>query len=217
MHYLQKHILDELRVVPSARYSELNTENVESGHFRYHLSQLIKDGYIEQLARGEYRLSDQGRQLVDKLSSGRVNPHAMPKVITYTLLTNNKQVWLQKKPKEPYRGLYNMLGGKLHEGETATQAAGREVQEKAGLTVETPRLSGIFEIFINKDGELHTHVIAYVFCSHVDTQDLSDNSLTGFDIADLPTTENLASDFLPVFNRINGAKSVQFGTLSIDI
>ena len=86
MHYIQKHILDELRVEESVRYTQLNADEIESGHFRYHLTQLIKGGLVEQAERGLYRLSPAGLHAVDRLSKGRVNAVAMPKVITYILL-----------------------------------------------------------------------------------------------------------------------------------
>ena len=88
MHIYQKNILDQLRQTPVMRYSQMQPDDVESSHFKYHLNQLIKDKLVEQKGRGLYGLTQTGQKAVDKLSSGRVNPHQTPKVITYTLLTD---------------------------------------------------------------------------------------------------------------------------------
>jgi ADP-ribose pyrophosphatase YjhB (NUDIX family) len=156
-----------LRTVPTARYTELNTLFVESGHFRYHLQQLIKEGLIVQPTRGQYALSQKGMHAVDKLSLHAHNTTPMPKVITYTLLTSGNSVVLQQKQKEPYMHLYNMIGGKVHEGETTQQAAVREVQEKTGLAIADPQHKGIYEIFIRQNNTLLSHTIAYVYTAEI--------------------------------------------------
>lgn len=43
--------------------------------------------------------------------------------------------WLMcLRQKEPYKGLYNLVGGKIEPGETGEQAAYRELFEETGLT-----------------------------------------------------------------------------------
>src|SRR6267154_1148868 len=100
MHCIQKHILDTLRTVDALNYVALNHNDVESGHFRYHLSQLMKDKYVEQVRRGLYRLTPAGKRFVDGLSEKRINPMAVPKVITYTLLVDGAKLILLEKQKE---------------------------------------------------------------------------------------------------------------------
>lgn len=202
MHFIQKHILDELRTVETMHYAPLNTNEIESGHFRYHLSQLVKDGYVEQLERGVYGLSLKGQQYVDKLSENRINPFPMPKVITYTLLRDGGTFLLQEKIKQPYMGLLNMIGGKVHHGELAHVAAVREVHEKTGHIIEPPKLRGIFEILIKKNDELLSHAIAYVFVADVNVNDFDSDSFASLRADDLKTATNLAPDFLPIFHNI---------------
>lgn len=215
MHYIQKHILDELRTVESKRYAQLNTIGVESSHFRYHLGQLVSDGYVEQLERGLYGLTQKGQQLVDKLSANRINPKSMPKVITYILLIDGDKVLLQEKQKQPYMGLLNMIGGKLHEGETAQAAATREVYEKTGVSIEAPALKGIFEVLISNEENLLTHAIAYVFTASVDTADFKHETIKVINAKDLSQIENLAPDFLPIFKRIQNSSDIATASLHI--
>lgn len=210
MHYIQKHILDRLRESELVRYTQLNPGNIESGHFRYHMRQLVQDGYVTQIDRGLYALSKDGQKLVDKLSGGKIKAHAMPKIITYTLLRHNNAVLLYKKPKQPYMGLLNMVGGKIHEGETTQQASIREVKEKTGLDIKEPRLAGVFEIFIKKDEEIFTHVIAYTYDADIDEhKDL-------VPISELHNLPNLAPDLLPVFNLVNKSPNIKTETIEVE-
>lgn len=210
MHYIQKHILDSLRHTQSVRYTQLNPGNVESGHFRYHMKQLVQDGYVTQIDRGLYALSKDGQKLVDKLSGGKIKAHTMPKIITYTLLRHGNAVLLYKKPKQPYMGLLNMVGGKIHEGETTQQASIREVKEKTGLNIQEPRLTGVFEIFIKKDEEIFTHVVAYTYDADIgEHKDL-------VPISELHNLPNLAPDFLPIFNLVNESPTIQTKTIEVE-
>ncbi len=212
---MQKQILDELRAAESLRYNELNKSGVESGHFRYHLGQLVKDGYVGQLNRGEYALTTEGQQFTDRLSEHRVNPHEMPKVITYTLLINDQTVYLCRKPKQPYKDLLNMVGGKLHAGETAHQSSVREVQEKTGLHIAPPDLADVVEILVKQNGSIFTHVIAYIFIASIKETIGKGHNVEAFARSELENREDLAPDFLPIFNKIMDKKPA-LGTLIIE-
>lgn len=162
MHYLQKAILDKLRYESPLNYSALMPDGIESSHFRYHLKLLVSDGLVNKNADGHYGLTSKGEREVDYLSSGRTTIVRTPKAITYTLLTHQDRLLLYKKPKEPYRSLLGLVGGKLHFGEDAPQAAQREVHEKVGLTIPLPTLRGVADIIILEDTEPLSHVAAYV-------------------------------------------------------
>lgn len=216
MHYIQKHILNMLRTAPAARYSELNTLFVESGHFRYHLQQLIKEGLIEQSARGRYVLSQKGMHFVDKLSMQAHNSTPMPKVITYTLLTCGDAVVLQQKQKEPYMHLCNMIGGKVHEGETTQKAAVREVQEKTGLQISAPKFAGSFEVFIRQNGTLLTHAIAYAYCAEISGTQCRFSNAHVVSKLKVASTARLAPDFLPIYNSLL-AEPLGQQVISVDV
>jgi len=162
MHYLQKGILDRLRYEQPLTYTALMPDGLESSHFRYHLKLLMTDKLVVKDNNGHYRLSDAGQREVDYLSTNRVTSVRTPKVITYTLLIYGQQIVLYKKPKEPYRHLWGLIGGKVHFGEAIRASAQREVFEKTGLQVPLPTLRGVADIIIEKDGEPLSHVTAYV-------------------------------------------------------
>ncbi len=212
MHFIQKSILDELRIVSSEHYAMLNKHDVESGHFRYHLSQLITDGYVQQLERGVYSLTTKGQQYVDVLSEQRIHPEKMPKIITYTLLTYDDLVLLQPKPKHPYKDLVNMVGGKVHLGERTEDAAVREVHEKTGATITSPKLRGIFEIRIDENDALFTHVIAYVYQAALEHVP---DSVTAFTREELSNHSQLSPDLLPILEKIESSETYAVDTIML--
>jgi ADP-ribose pyrophosphatase YjhB (NUDIX family) len=205
-----------LRTAPTARYTELNTLFVESGHFRYHLQQLIKEGLMIQPTRGQYALSQKGMHAVDKLSLHAHNTAPMPKVITYILLTCGDTIVLQQKQKEPYMHLYNMIGGKVHEGETTQHAAVREVQEKTGLVIADPQHKGIYEIFIRQNNTLLTHAIAYVYSTEISEAQCRFAHALVVPKQDITSTKYLAPDFLPVYTALHSPQLNQ-SVISVDM
>ncbi len=204
-----------LRTVPNARYTELNTLFVESGHFQYHLQQLIKDGLIEQVARGQYALSQKGLHFTDTLSLTQHSATPMPKVITYTLLKSGKNIVLQQKQKQPYLGLYNMIGGKVHEGETTQEAAVREIQEKTGIHI-TPRHTGVFEVIIRQSGNILTHAIAYTYEAEITAEQCEFAHSFVVQHANIAHTKNLAPDTLPILMHTHNTSVPITKTLLLD-
>lgn len=83
------------------------------------------------------------------------------------LIQENKIVAIQYKKGNKKEGYYDIPGGKIEEGETAKQAAIREMKEETGLevtnlihkgliTIEYPTRKIIFEVFVTntcKEGE----------------------------------------------------------------
>ncbi|MDB5185299.1 MAG: Hydrolase [Candidatus Saccharibacteria bacterium] len=201
MHFIQKHILDELRLMGDMRYAALQPEGIESGHFRYHLKELEREGYVASPKRGVYQLTTKGQHFVDRLSRGSVNAVNMPKVITYTLLTQDDNYLLQRKDKQPYKGLLNMIGGKVHEGETTAVASSREVYEKTSLAIEAPALSGVCEILIRDGDALLTHVIAYIYSAEVANS--TSHDLVAIPISELANAEGLAPDTIPIISSLH--------------
>lgn len=58
--------------------------------------------------------------------------------ITYNLVMvlneNETEVLMCYRSKDPYKGKYNLVGGKVDEGETLLDSAYRELEEETGIT-----------------------------------------------------------------------------------
>ena len=217
MHMYQKNILDNLRQAHSMRYSELRPAEVESSHFKYHLNQLIKDGFVEQKSRGVYALTVSGKSMVDRLSNDKVNPIATPKVITYTLLYDDTYYYLQRKQKEPYAGLVNMIGGKVHVGETTLNAAKREVHEKTTYRPNNLKLQTIAEVRISQNSELLSHAIAYVYSADVTGDAVLLQDCIKFPASKVADCQDIAPDFLSIIGGLNSMNTVSAISIDIDV
>jgi len=216
MHMYQKEILDTLRGSKTVRYGELQPEGVESSHFKYHLDQLINDGLVRQDSRGVYALTTKGKSSVDRLSTDRITPRQSPKVITYTLLQDDDTYYLYQKTKEPYLGLLNMVGGKVHSGDSPYDSAIREVQEKAGIVVDELEEITVASIRIMEDDVLLTHVIAYVYVADVDASALH-SGLVPVPRSEISEAKGLAPDLLPVLEVIDDPEDYPSVDLLIDM
>ena len=85
---------------------------------------------------------------------------------------DKEKVLFCKRKKEPFKGLYNFVGGKVESGETSEEAAYRELQEETGIARTDIRLfrlmdftyyhmEFVLEIYVgvlNKTVELHEEV-----------------------------------------------------------
>ena len=47
---------------------------------------------------------------------------------------NEKNILMCKREKEPYKGKYNLVGGKVEPGENELEAAYRELEEETAIT-----------------------------------------------------------------------------------
>ena len=56
---------------------------------------------------------------------------------------DKSKILMCKREKEPYKGLFNLVGGKLEEGENELEGAYRELKEETGITVEDISLKHI--------------------------------------------------------------------------
>ena len=64
-----------------------------------------------------------------------------------------------KRRKDPYKGLYNFVGGKVEPGEESDAAAYRELEEETGITRQQIRLYRLMDIrYYYQDFDLELYV-----------------------------------------------------------
>ena len=69
------------------------------------------------------------------------------------------KILMCKRLKEPYKGLYNLVGGRAEEGESGLEAAYRELQEETGITKEDIGLSHLMDFTYYTTGiHLETYI-----------------------------------------------------------
>lgn len=81
--------------------------------------------------------------------SGQADPGRRPVAGTGIVVFRDGEVLLIKRGKPPYEGQWSLPGGKIEYGETAAEAALRELREETGTTA---RITGLIDV-IDSIGE----------------------------------------------------------------
>lgn len=84
------------------------------------------------------------------------------------------------RKKEPYKGLYNLVGGKIEENEEYMYAAYRELNEESGITSDDIKLVHIMDFKYNIN-DIELQVYAGKLNKDVEVQD-EVNKLYWFDV-----------------------------------
>jgi len=87
-----------------------------------------------------------------------------PRAAASAVLFRGEAVLLVERDRGPSEGLWSLPGGSIEPGETAEDAARREVQEETGLVAHMSGLAGVYDI-IDRD-EAGTVVLHYVIATY---------------------------------------------------
>ena len=83
------------------------------------------------------------------------------KKLNIVLVYNKEEdkILMCKREKEPYKGKFNLVGGKVEQGEDELHAAYRELQEETGITKEDIKLTNLMNFeYKMQDMELELYV-----------------------------------------------------------
>ena len=103
---------------------------------------------------------------------------------------------LIKRAKEPYKGLWALVGGKIEFGEHPEDTAIREVKEETGLDVKFSHFAGIISEVLKEDGRITNHFICFICVVHADTADViesDEGELRWFAMDEIPSSSMVPS------------------------
>ena len=174
MHWIQRHILKQLAVADTRRYTELKPDEVEGNLFQYHSKDLQKQGLIDR-SEGGYTLTAKGKAFVANLSLTRnMSRRIQPRIITMIMAKNDQGQWLFFKwRRQPYRGKISLPSGRLGFGENLYEAAADQLRFKTGYEAEFAYLGTI--VLKNETD----HIIAQAFMATSLTGIHGSDGLTG--------------------------------------
>lgn len=176
MHVIQKQTLNALTSQGELRFSELKPLGVESNIFMYHLKKLMSHDLVEK-SGVFYRLTSAGKRYVDQVSFKNLEPRIQPKIVTLVVCHNaSGDTLFYRRQKEPFREMVGLPHGKIHLGETLTNAADRELKEKTGLKASTKHVGDVY-ITVYAKKKLITHMLSHVFVAKNPTGKLIPASL----------------------------------------
>jgi ADP-ribose pyrophosphatase YjhB (NUDIX family) len=146
----------------------------------YHLKAVLDEGLIKK-AGTLYKLTAQGKQLVDRMSMGEFRERIQPKIVTLIVCRRDDDgsYLLYRRGRQPFLGKVGFPYGKIHLGERVEDAAKRELKEKTGLTAPVLTYRGDVYITVHDEEELVTHMLCHVFFGANPTGTLTRNSQIG--------------------------------------
>ena len=80
---------------------------------------------------------------------------------------NKEKILMCKRKKNPYKGLLNLVGGKVEKGETSEHAAYRELYEESGISSKDIVLTHLMDMVYHLD-DLTVEVYIGVLFHHVE-------------------------------------------------
>lgn len=163
-HRVQKYIIDVLTTKRLVRFSEMRPPKTDTNLLSYHLSVLLKEGFVEK-NQNNYTLSQKGLMYVDRVSEAKMSVRTQPKIISMLLIQNSDgDVLLQKRGKQPYIDTWTLPYGKLHiDDATIADGARREAHEKLDLKGIPITHAGDAYIRVNQNKELLSTTLVHVF------------------------------------------------------
>ena len=122
-----------------------------------------------------------------------------PRLAAIAVVLHEDKVLLAQRKNDPDAGLWGFPGGHVEWGETALNAAARELHEETGVVATPDRYLTNLDIIVRgDDGEIaHHFLLAAVLCRYVSgtpiaSDDVSDARWFAIDaIAALPTSANV--------------------------
>jgi len=177
IHEAQTTILRELLFIPSASFSELQKKTeLESDHFKFHISRLKDQGFIEKgVTSGHYSLTHKGKEYANKLDTDNNSIERQPKSAVIIVTQDGEKLLVQERLKHPYFGFWGYPGGKIRWGETILEAAARELKEETNLVAEL-LYRGVYHEHVEstETGEILEDKIFHIVSAQNPTGKLSD-------------------------------------------
>jgi 8-oxo-dGTP diphosphatase len=119
--------------------------------------------------------------------------HDRPWISTDCVVFDERgRVLLIRRKNEPFKGHYAFPGGFIEVGETAENAAVRELKEETGIVADNLKLIGVYSD-PKRDPRHHSITVAYLVSVHGQTPKAGDDAAAAEFVQDA-TKEKLAFD-----------------------
>lgn len=163
MHWIQKHIMQELSVHAGRRYSELKPDAVDGNLFMYHMKQLQSGGYVGKQATS-YMLSEKGKLFVSRMSLSQGKEQLQPKIVVMIACQNDKgEYLLYHWNRQPYTGLTSFPFSKLRFGDSLADTLTDTLAYKGGLAGNFIFIGDVYVMVKGVDDVMSDHTLVHVY------------------------------------------------------
>jgi hypothetical protein len=201
-HHIQRGIVFKLAFMPSARFSDLQPDDVENKLFAYHLKKVVSEGYVAKSENGLYALTPEGR----RLSTGVLDDHqalVVERPLSALFLVirrknNSDNAWLLYRrathPMLGYQGFMHCHPSSLIDSALAAQ---EQCRARTGLSGEfTPLGGGYIRVYQEDKLESFTH-FTLLYCDDIQGELLQNDSHAEYFWSTEPDPDFSAENMFP--------------------
>lgn len=216
MNKERREVLRKLMHCEGMRFNELWGNESTSNRFAYHLKILVEDGLVEK--RGEvYCLSHEGKKFCTYVEgeTGEKSKFPLLGILAVIYDEKNNKYLMMKRTKEPFYGVWGLVGGKMKFDDYIEECGRREVLEETGLDCDI-ELRGIFSSKTYCNDELGYNHQMFVILARNPSGELKIGGREGEGVwMKLEEIEKLDSfpDVLPIINMV---RESGFGWIEMD-
>jgi len=158
MAEIEKKILRLFTEKEKLKFSEIEKLlKIRSNKLAYYLKNLIKKGILEK-QNENYKLSETAENLIPYFSE-----KTSPLPVILIRIGNNKNCFLCKREKRPFRNKLSLPGGRLLVNETIKEAVKRIMKEKYNINAELSKIISVsLEIVKRKSKKMHSFILILV-------------------------------------------------------
>jgi hypothetical protein len=151
---VKMHILGELKVRGTAKYSELKPKNTENDLFNYHLQHLVDQGIVQKVD-SLYSFTNYGIELTSIMTEdGLYFPKFRNQILYYLYNSKEDKLLYNKRIKSPWAGDIMTLSSKVWRGRTVLDTARERYEQKTGFVCDFKVLGTLRKIIFDKNEEL---------------------------------------------------------------
>ncbi len=196
----RKKIFHTFLYAEKLRFSEIfHKTKIASNLLAYFLKKMVSEGIVRK-EDDSYYLSEEGEKLIPFFVPD--NERVSPLVVLLFFCTRSKEIFLVKREKRPYRGMWSLPAGRLLISESLEQAAARILLEKYGLRA---RMVGINSIVYERVRESDKTKHGFVFLGVKTIVEKGSQPFAGkwFPLSRVPKSKTIASDYWLIQNKLN--------------
>jgi ADP-ribose pyrophosphatase YjhB (NUDIX family) len=155
---LEEKILELFLFNTNLKFNEIKKSlNIRSNKLAYHIKQLIKKDILIK-NQEEYSLSETAENLIPYLSNKKA---VLPVILVH--IGNNKECFLYKRKKRPFKDQISLPGGRPVLGESISKATERIMKEKFNINCILKKINSLSIEHLKKSKKIiQTDLIIFI-------------------------------------------------------
>jgi ADP-ribose pyrophosphatase YjhB (NUDIX family)/predicted transcriptional regulator len=198
----RKRIFEVFLKNQNLRFNELEKEvGIRSNELAYYLEQLKKEGIIEK--QGEYyKLTKNAKKTIPFFPIMMGERTGQLAIVMVAVLKDDK-ILLVERDKEPFKGYWALIGGKISVNESIEQASLRHVKKEFGLDVNFDCVNSVTQVRLREEVEIKYGFVKILTSVITKNENIpKSKKLKWFDLKDIDKIKIIPSDLWDIKNSL---------------